>query len=944
MNGVTVISYGSPNYMIDMVADGFMNWLGRKNTRLEYPDLISKTATSGLSRDLQNNPCCNPDHVHLYSPLFQGENILSREDTELFVVEVRRRDIYPACYDRSLATVRELRNNFPKRTIVAVDGEDDFVIRRELLPYCDVYFKRDYLNEWGSYDKIKPISFAAFPLNRVEIPRDKNGGILCSIGNHADRLRFAESTRKAGLEFCEHIPWNDYVKLLSSWKIGISVRGAGWDTARYWEIPYFGALLFSQRMPILIPDNFTEDEAVFFSEPEELESKLKYYLEHPAELEEKRVKGVQACMSRHLTIHRAKYIEETVKSVAETKVISLASKPKLKVGVVIPAYASGERVTQLWNSIINTTKNSVTCYLFLHSRVPDVVNVCEQLATLENVKYFPYGVNRGLSLSWNDGLIESYTNDGNDVTVIVNDDIIFGENDFDRLVQTAYENPDKWFTTGRGFDGYGNVQNMLWGCFILNKIAIEKVGYFDENIFPAYYEDIDYNFRALLAGLGEIMFVNTSIMHYHNGSRKTSPEFSRMCDEAIVFNGTYHQRKWGTPNLYEPVFKHPFDNTMWGCHISLEDRHHPYLGYNRNNTPFHRNDLPEFFTQQEYKLGVEVGVARGDYSEEVLRRWNGILYLVDAWKHLEQYRDTANGDDGVHEANYQSVKQKFAGNENVVLVRKLSLEAAQDFADGSLDWVYIDANHSYEAVKADLAAWYPKVRNGGTISGHDYFITTDDSLRGDYGVKKAVDEFASNLRLNVSSTAEQYPSWWIVKQIKNPTHRGELPILFSQMGYKSGVEVGVCRGDYSQCLADGWNGMLYLVDSWRHFAEGYSDVANREDAIHEANYQFVKQRFAGNIHVIPVRKLSVEAAADFADGSLDWVYIDANHSHEAVKADLEAWYPKVRSGGIISGHDYAEGAGNLMEYGVKPAVDEFVATLGLQVHVLSCTSWWVIKP
>lgn len=70
-------------------------------------------------------------------------------------------------------------------------------------------------------------------------------------------------------------------------------------------------------------------------------------------------------------------------------------------------------------------------------------------------------------------------------------------------------------------------------------------------------------------------------------------------------------------------------------------------------------------------------------------------------------------------------------------------------------------------------------------------------------------------------------------------------------------------------------------------------------------------------HVItPVKARSVDAAARFADGSLGFVFIDAAHDYESVIADLEAWAPKVRSGGTLAGDDYSLP-------GVKRACDEF---------------------
>ncbi len=70
------------------------------------------------------------------------------------------------------------------------------------------------------------------------------------------------------------------------------------------------------------------------------------------------------------------------------------------------------------------------------------------------------------------------------------------------------------------------------------------------------------------------------------------------------------------------------------------------------------------------------------------------------------------------------------------IMRMTSLEAAEKFTDATLDFVFIDGDHSYAAVKADIAAWWPKLISGGLLSGHDY---RDDK---DYGVIQAVDEFA----------------------------------------------------------------------------------------------------------------------------------------------------------------------------------------------------------
>ena len=69
-------------------------------------------------------------------------------------------------------------------------------------------------------------------------------------------------------------------------------------------------------------------------------------------------------------------------------------------------------------------------------------------------------------------------------------------------------------------------------------------------------------------------------------------------------------------------------------------------------------------------------------------------------------------------------------------MRSPSLEAAGQFEDESLDFVFIDASHEYEDVKADIMAWMPKVKRGGVLAGHDYYVNYDYFP----GVKRAAKE------------------------------------------------------------------------------------------------------------------------------------------------------------------------------------------------------------
>jgi len=164
--------------------------------------------------------------------------------------------------------------------------------------------------------------------------------------------------------------------------------------------------------------------------------------------------------------------------------------------------------------------------------------------------------------------------------------------------------------------------------------------------------------------------------------------------------------------------------------------------------------------------GVEIGVQRATFSTVLLEAWGGArLHCVDPWRSFEDpaYVDKANADAAKQEAIFQTARGRLAAfGERAEIHRATSAEAAPSFADGSLDFVYIDAQHHYEAVCEDLALWFPKLRPGGLFAGHDYL---DGLVDGDlFGVKRAVDEFAEGQGLRVSVTLERdYPSWFCRK-------------------------------------------------------------------------------------------------------------------------------------------------------------------------------------
>ena len=100
------------------------------------------------------------------------------------------------------------------------------------------------------------------------------------------------------------------------------------------------------------------------------------------------------------------------------------------------------------------------------------------------------------------------------------------------------------------------------------------------------------------------------------------------------------------------------------------------------------------------------------------------------------------------------------------LIRELSETASKQFEDNSLDIVYLDADHSFNGCSNDIDYWYPKVKPGGILAGHDY--CNGNTQTGQvYGVIQAVAQLVDEHELDLFVTCDPFPSWMIVKDNQN---------------------------------------------------------------------------------------------------------------------------------------------------------------------------------
>ena len=147
--------------------------------------------------------------------------------------------------------------------------------------------------------------------------------------------------------------------------------------------------------------------------------------------------------------------------------------------------------------------------------------------------------------------------------------------------------------------------------------------------------------------------------------------------------------------------------------------------------------------------------------------------------------------------------------------------------------------------------------------------------------------------------------------------------MIKENNYKTVAEVGTYKGEMAREITTVCNLDKYFAIDIRRPGELVKWISDNKKPIE------------------CIIKPSIEAAKDIEDKSLDLVFIDADHSYESVLQDIKAWLPKVRKGGILSGHDYDYPK----FWGVKKAVDELLKNVNLELdadgEVPTVKVWWI---
>ena len=184
-----------------------------------------------------------------------------------------------------------------------------------------------------------------------------------------------------------------------------------------------------------------------------------------------------------------------------------------------------------------------------------------------------------------------------------------------------------------------------------------------------------------------------------------------------------------------------------------------------------RAKLPEFFKEQDYKVGAEVGVFEGMFTEKFCRA--GLkMYAIDPWLPYVGTGRTFR-QPGVQDMVYETAKERLTGL-NCEIIKKYSMDAVKDFKNESLDFVYLDGDHRFRYIAEDLAEWVTKIRKGGIVSGHDYYNTRPGARNVMCQVKAVLDAYLEAFGIesfyliggakNYQDSYDKYYSWLFLRK------------------------------------------------------------------------------------------------------------------------------------------------------------------------------------
>lgn len=179
-----------------------------------------------------------------------------------------------------------------------------------------------------------------------------------------------------------------------------------------------------------------------------------------------------------------------------------------------------------------------------------------------------------------------------------------------------------------------------------------------------------------------------------------------------------------------------------------------------------RADFGHLCNELGFQTAVEIGTHQGVFADEFMARFAGSLVCVDPWdsetdEFGEAFQPAFVPNVTSRAVDFQIAQAALTGKYpgRVLFYKERSLEYAKAVADWSQEFVYIDGMHNLSSVSADLRAWWPKLKPGGVMAGHDYAPLNPELV----GVSVAVNYFVAKHELDLHLTREALPSWYFRK-------------------------------------------------------------------------------------------------------------------------------------------------------------------------------------
>lgn len=207
----------------------------------------------------------------------------------------------------------------------------------------------------------------------------------------------------------------------------------------------------------------------------------------------------------------------------------------------------------------------------------------------------------------------------------------------------------------------------------------------------------------------------------------------------------------------------------------LEKKFGPHKG-NPHVLPFEREGMYQLFGELGLNRGVEIGIEKGKNAQTMFENMPNLkLYGVDSFiehpqvSHYSIARER-NWDPHWFARVKRQCKKRLQGRDYEFL-EGFSEIVVQQVPDNSLDFVYLDSDHSYDFVMHDIIMWGRKLKKGGIMSGHDYYTGHDRTHRREKVVQAVNDytnvhgiKFYVTNEVHGAKSSDYYPSWFWVKE------------------------------------------------------------------------------------------------------------------------------------------------------------------------------------